>query len=54
MPLQEVHAGKHNWSNYVLSAYKGVFEHLESQGVVAPPAPVGLQLMVDGIVPTGV
>lgn len=44
--------GKHNWGNYFLAAYKGVFEHLEGKGVAAP-SPAGLQVMVHGTVPTG-
>lgn len=44
--------GKHNWGNYFVAAYKGVFEHLDGKGVLAP-APAGLQLMVHGTVPTG-
>lgn len=44
--------GKHAWGNYFLAAYKGVFEHLAAKGQPAP-APVGLQIMVHGTVPTG-
>jgi hypothetical protein len=33
-------------------ALQGVFEHLQSKGVAAPPA-VGLQVMVHGTVPLG-
>ncbi len=51
-PAQEVDVGKHNWGNYFLAAYKGVFEHLSSTGATTPP-PVGLQVMVHGTVPTG-
>ncbi|PSC75650.1 Galactokinase [Micractinium conductrix] len=51
-PAQEVDVGKHNWGNYFLAAYKGVFEQLAAKGVAAP-APVGLQIMVHGTVPTG-
>ncbi len=50
--LQEVDVGKHNWGNYFLAAYKGVFEYLGGKGVATPP-PVGLQVMVHGTVPTG-
>ncbi|KAL4860073.1 Galactokinase [Chlorella vulgaris] len=51
-PAQEVDVGKHNWGNYFVAAYKGVFEHLAGKGMLAP-APAGLQLMVHGTVPTG-
>ncbi|EFN57575.1 hypothetical protein CHLNCDRAFT_57327 [Chlorella variabilis] len=51
-PAQEVDVGKHNWGNYFLAAYKGVFEYLGGKGVATPP-PVGLQVMVHGTVPTG-
>ena len=52
VPVQEVDVGKHNWGNYFLAAYKGVFEHLEARGGAAP-APLGLQVMIHGTVPTG-
>lgn len=44
--------GKHSWTNYFLAAYKGVFEHLAARGQAAP-APLGLQIMIHGTVPTG-
>ena len=44
--------GKHNWGNYFVAAYKGVWEHLGARGLPAPQ-PVGLQVMVHGTVPTG-
>ena len=49
---QEVDVGKHNWGNYFLAAYKGVFEHLAARGQAAP-GPSGLQIMIHGTVPTG-
>jgi N-acetylgalactosamine kinase len=49
---QAVDVGKHNWGNYFLAAYKGVFEHLAAQGQAAP-GPLGLQIMIHGTVPTG-
>ncbi|KAL4519598.1 hypothetical protein Ndes2526B_g01820 [Nannochloris sp. 'desiccata'] len=53
-PSQEVNVGKHNWGNYFLGAYKGVYEHLSSpNSSAAPPPPTGLQVMVAGRVPTG-
>ncbi len=42
------------WGNYFLAAYKGAFERLAAgAGGGAPPAPVGLQVMVHGRVPIG-
>jgi N-acetylgalactosamine kinase len=53
-PSQEVNVGKHNWGNYFLSGYKGVYEHLAAyKAGIPPPAPTGLQVMVHGRVPTG-
>lgn len=52
-PAQEVNVGKHNWGNYFLGAYKGVYEHLTASGSAPVPAPTGLQVMVHGRVPTG-
>lgn len=52
-PEQEVDTGKHNWGNYVIGAYKGVFDHLKKSHPERIPVPVGLQIMVDGRVPTG-
>jgi N-acetylgalactosamine kinase len=51
-PDQEVDVGKHTWGNYFVCAYKGVYEHLKATGHELP-APVGLQVMVHGRVPTG-
>lgn len=50
-PKQRVDLEHHTWANYFLAAYKGVFEYLEKQGKA--PAPVGLQVMLHGQVPTG-
>lgn len=52
-PAQEVDIGKHTWGNYFLGAYKGVFEHLAEVGQHSVPTPIGLQVMVQGQVPTG-
>ena len=53
-PAQDVNVGKHNWGNYFLGAYKGVYEHLTAVGSTPPPPPpTGLQVLVDGRVPTG-
>mmetsp|Transcript_13436 Transcript_13436/g.40635 ORF Transcript_13436/g.40635 Transcript_13436/m.40635 type:complete len:492 (-) Transcript_13436:416-1891(-) len=50
-PAQEVDTNNHQWANYFMCAYKGVFEFLESKGVQQKP--VGLQVMVHGTVPQG-
>lgn len=51
-PDQAVDTDNHTWANYVLAAYKGVFDHLRSKGG-AVPEPAGLELMVHGVVPLG-
>ncbi|KAF8072885.1 GAL1 [Scenedesmus sp. PABB004] len=51
-PAQAVDVSAHSWANYVVSAYKGVFEHLAAKGAPQPAA-VGLQVMVHGTVPLG-
>ena len=48
-PGQKVDSNHHVWANYFLCGYKGVFDHLGS----AAPACPGLDVMVDGRVPTG-
>eukprot|EP00884_Botryococcus_braunii_P009664 jgi/Botrbrau1/1869/Bobra.146_1s0056.1 len=50
-PSQSVDTKHHHWGNYVLAAYKGVFEYLASKNIEATP--VGLEMMVDGVVPLG-
>ena len=52
-PAQEVNVGKHNWGNYFLGAYKGVFEHLSASKNATVPTPKGLEVMIHGRVPTG-
>eukprot|EP00798_Chlamydomonas_sp_ICE-L_P022440 gene22440-29553_t len=53
-PKQEVDLSNRTWATYFLCAYKasGVFEMLDARKETAPD-PVGLQIMVHGIVPTG-
>lgn len=48
-PKQRVDTEHHSWANYFMCGYKGVFDHLGS----AAPACPGLDVMVDGRVPTG-
>jgi len=50
-PAQKVDRSHHTWANYIMCAYKGVFEHLAAKRITVDP--VGLQLMVHGTVPTG-
>jgi len=50
-PSQAVSGGD-VWSNYVLCAFKGVWDHVAAAGL-APPAPCGLELVVEGRVPMG-
>mmetsp|Transcript_1151 Transcript_1151/g.2356 ORF Transcript_1151/g.2356 Transcript_1151/m.2356 type:complete len:502 (-) Transcript_1151:917-2422(-) len=52
-PDQHVDTGKHTWGNYVIGAYKGVFEYLKKHHPDKVPEPVGLDVLVDGRVPTG-
>lgn len=51
-PDQEVDLRNHTWGNYAISAYKGVFDHLRAHDYKVPETQ-GLDIMVDGRVPTG-
>jgi N-acetylgalactosamine kinase len=51
-PTQEVDVASLHWSNYVMCGYKGVFDFLKESGEETPEL-VGLELMIDGTVPTG-
>jgi N-acetylgalactosamine kinase len=51
-PDQEVDLRNHTWGNYVIAAYKGVFDHLRANDYSVPETR-GLDIMVDGRVPTG-
>ncbi|GMH39172.1 hypothetical protein BSKO_07070 [Bryopsis sp. KO-2023] len=50
-PNQAVNVAEHSWGNYFLAAYKGVHEYLNSKKDGVPIR--GLQVLVDGCVPTG-
>ena len=50
-PSQDVDVASLHWTNYVMCGYKGVFDFLKESGQEAPPL-VGLDLMIDGLVPT--
>ncbi|KAL2611609.1 hypothetical protein R1flu_023301 [Riccia fluitans] len=52
-PFQDVDRSKHIWANYLLCAYKGVFDHLRAKGVEIKPPYSGYDILVDGIVPMG-
>ena len=49
-PSQAVDVAHHSWGNYFLCGYKGVHDHL---GLVADEPGAGMEVMVDGRVPTG-
>jgi len=51
-PEQDVDAASLHWTNYVMCGYKGVFDFLKESDKESP-APVGLDIIVDGTVPTG-
>ncbi|CAD7703581.1 unnamed protein product [Ostreobium quekettii] len=51
-PKQAVDVKQHTWANYFVAAYKGVYDYISDKGMEAP-APSGLQVMIDGRVPTG-
>ncbi|KAK4770883.1 hypothetical protein SAY87_031415 [Trapa incisa] len=51
-PLQEIDLKNHKWGHYFICGYKGYHEYAKSKGVDAGEL-VGLDVMVDGTVPTG-
>jgi len=51
-PAQEVDTASLHWTNYVMCGYKGVFDFLNECGAEIPQT-VGLDIMIDGTVPTG-
>ncbi|XP_058212259.1 galactokinase-like [Rhododendron vialii] len=51
-PDQDIDLRNHKWGHYFLCGYKGYFEYVKSKGLEVG-VPVGLDVMVDGIVPTG-
>ncbi len=53
-PAQDVDRANHSWANYFLCGYKGVHDYLAARGGAgAGAAAGGLEIMVDGRVPTG-
>ncbi|CAN6809582.1 unnamed protein product [Brassica oleracea] len=51
-PHQEIDLKNHRWGHYFICAYKGFHEYAKSKGVNIG-SPIGLDVIVDGIVPTG-
>ncbi|EXC27501.1 hypothetical protein L484_004573 [Morus notabilis] len=51
-PEQEIDLKNHRWGHYFICGYKGYYEYAKSKGVNVD-APVGLDILVDGTVPTG-
>ncbi|XP_059433903.1 galactokinase [Corylus avellana] len=51
-PEQEVNLKDHKWGHYFICGYKGYYEYAKSKGVDVG-LPVGLDVLVDGTVPTG-
>ncbi|XP_010259220.1 PREDICTED: galactokinase [Nelumbo nucifera] len=51
-PNQDVDLKNHKWGHYFICGYKGYYEYAKSKGVDVG-VPVGLDVLVDGTVPTG-
>ncbi|KAL4296151.1 hypothetical protein GQ457_12G005300 [Hibiscus cannabinus] len=51
-PDQEIDLKNHEWGHYFICGYKGYYEHAKSKGVNVG-VPLGLDVLVDGTVPTG-
>ncbi|ONK61691.1 uncharacterized protein A4U43_C08F32570 [Asparagus officinalis] len=51
-PNQEIDLKNHKWGHYFICGYKGFYEFAKAKGFDLG-APVGLDVVVDGIVPTG-
>ncbi|TGZ84175.1 Galactokinase [Ascodesmis nigricans] len=49
----EIDATKLEWSNYFKSGYRGTLEFLRRNGLPAADKPPGMQILVDGNVPSG-
>lgn len=50
--MQEIDIKNHKWGHYFMCGYKGVYEYCRSKGIDMG-GPVGLDVVVDGTVPTG-
>ncbi|XVF66085.1 hypothetical protein PTKIN_Ptkin10aG0005900 [Pterospermum kingtungense] len=51
-PNQEIDLKNHKWGHYFICGYKGYYEFAKSKGVDVGE-PVGLDVLIDGTVPTG-
>ncbi|XVF28183.1 hypothetical protein REPUB_Repub15cG0006900 [Reevesia pubescens] len=51
-PNQEIDLKNHKWGHYFICGYKGYYEYAKSKGVDVG-VPVGLDILIDGTVPTG-
>ncbi|XP_052149993.1 galactokinase [Oryza glaberrima] len=51
-PDKEIDIKNHKWGHYFMCGYKGVYEYCRSKGIDMG-GPVGLDVVVDGTVPTG-
>nr|KYP52611.1 Galactokinase [Cajanus cajan] len=51
-PLQEIDLRNHKWGHYFICGYKGFYDYAKLKGVNVGE-PIGLDVLVDGIVPTG-
>ncbi|KAF5752119.1 putative galactokinase [Tripterygium wilfordii] len=51
-PDQEIDLKNHRWGHYFICGYKGYYEYAKSKGVNVGE-PVGLDVLIDGTVPTG-
>lgn len=51
-PDQEINLKDHKWGHYFICGYKGYYEYAKLKGVDIG-SPVGLDVLVDGTVPTG-
>ncbi|CAA3007400.1 galactokinase-like [Olea europaea var. sylvestris] len=51
-PEQEIDLKNHRWGHYFICGYKGLYEYAKSKGIDVGE-PIGLDVVVDGIIPTG-
>ncbi|CAA7400148.1 unnamed protein product [Spirodela intermedia] len=51
-PSQEIDLKNHKWGHYFICGYKGFYEYVKLKGIDVGE-PVGLDVLVDGTVPTG-
>uniref|UniRef100_A0A2P2K6N9 Uncharacterized protein MANES_15G001800 n=1 Tax=Rhizophora mucronata TaxID=61149 RepID=A0A2P2K6N9_RHIMU len=51
-PDQEIDLKNHKWGHYFICGYKGFYEYAKSKGMDIG-VPVGLDVLIDGTVPTG-